>query len=175
MEKEKFEKSHVGERRERRPNGDVYIFERVTAYDKTKKRSITISQKLKGKILAGTTEMIATRAKCKKIATPEITRKHTGLTDILDWIGKASGIDNDLSLAFSDGEATKITSIARYWLATNGNTLPRIESWQIMHKLPYTQGISKDVYSDLFSVCSSNINSLFFSFRLFTFCKFIVY
>ncbi len=35
MEKEKFEKSHVGERRERRPNGDIYIFERITTYDKT--------------------------------------------------------------------------------------------------------------------------------------------
>ncbi len=160
MEKEKFEKSHVGERRERRPNGDIYIFERITTYDKTKKRSVTISQKLKGKILAGTTEMIATRAKCKKLTTPEITRKHTGLTDILDWIGKASGIDNDLSLAFSEGEAAKITSIARYWLATNGNTLPRIESWQIMHELPYMQGISKDVYSDLFKAVGVNENSI---------------
>ncbi len=160
MEKEKFEKSHVGERRERRPNGDIYIFERITTYDKTKKRSVTISQKLKGKLLAGTTEMIATRAKCKKLTTPEITRKHTGLTDILDWIGKASGIDNDLSLAFSDGEAAKIISIARYWLATNGNTLPRIESWQIMHELPYMQGISKDVYSDLFKAVGVNENSI---------------
>ena len=26
-------KTHVGERRERRPNGDIYLYERVTAYN----------------------------------------------------------------------------------------------------------------------------------------------
>jgi hypothetical protein len=26
-------KTHVGERREKRPNGDIYVYERITAYD----------------------------------------------------------------------------------------------------------------------------------------------
>lgn len=52
-------KKHVGIRRDTRPNGDVYVYERVTGYDETK----TISTRLLGKILAGTTEMIPTRPK----------------------------------------------------------------------------------------------------------------
>ncbi len=26
-------KTHVGERREKRPNGDIYVYERITAYN----------------------------------------------------------------------------------------------------------------------------------------------
>ena len=47
-------KTHVGERRERRPNGDVYLYERVTAYNEQARKTYTVSQKLKGKIKSGT-------------------------------------------------------------------------------------------------------------------------
>ena len=57
-------------------------------------------------------------------------RRHTGLTDILEWVGKYSGIDYDVQSSFSEGDAAKILSIARYWIGTSGNTLPRLESWQ---------------------------------------------
>nr|WP_179953082.1 hypothetical protein [Desulfobotulus mexicanus] len=43
-------KTHIGERREKRANGDIYIYERVTAYDEKAKKTYTVSQKLKGKI-----------------------------------------------------------------------------------------------------------------------------
>ena len=56
-------KTHVGERREKRPNGDIYTYERVTAYDEKTKKTYTVSQKLKGKIKSGTQEMIPTRPK----------------------------------------------------------------------------------------------------------------
>jgi hypothetical protein len=42
-------KTHVGERREKRPNGDIYVYERVTAYDEKTRKTYTVSQKLKGK------------------------------------------------------------------------------------------------------------------------------
>ena len=51
-------KTHVGERRERRPNGDIYIYERITAYNEKTGRTYTVSQKLKGKIKPGTREII---------------------------------------------------------------------------------------------------------------------
>ena len=41
-------------------------------------------------------------------------------------------------------------SIARYWIGSGGNTLPRLESWQVMHPLPYREGITEDVYGNLF-------------------------
>lgn len=145
-------KTHIGERREKRPNGDIYVYERITAYDAEKRKTYTVSQKLKGKIKAGTDELVPTRPKRKKGEEKEIkaTRTHTGLTDILKWVGKNSKIDRDLEASFSEGDAQKISSIAQYLLATNGNSLPRLESWQIMHPLPYTEGISEDVYGTLF-------------------------
>ena len=113
-------KNHVGERREKRPNGDIYVYERVTAYDKKLKKTYTVSQKLKGKIKFGTHELIPTRPKKRKGEndTVNTVRKHTGLTDILEWVGKTSNIDSDVFSSFSKGDAAKILSIARYWLAT---------------------------------------------------------
>jgi len=150
--------SHVGERREQRPNGDIYVYERITAYNKKTKKSYTVSQKLKGKIKSGTHEIVTTRPKKRKgeRSVSGAERRHTGLTDILEWIGSTSGIDEDVLSSLSDGDAAKTLSIARYWIGTGGNTLPRLESWQIMHDLPYSDGISEDVYSDLFKAVGRN-------------------
>ncbi len=79
-------KTHVGERRERRPNGDVYLYERVTAYNEQARKSYTVSQKLKGKIKSGTQEVITTRPKKRKgegIVACAV-RRHSGPTDILE-------------------------------------------------------------------------------------------
>jgi len=145
-------KTHVGERRERRSNGDIYIYERITAYNEKTRNTYTVSQTLKGKIKYGKQEMVPTRPKKRKGERGFINagRKHTGLTDILELVGKASGIDDDVFSSFSEGDAAKMLSIARYWIGSGGNTLPRLESWQIMHTLPYREGISEDVYGDLF-------------------------
>lgn len=151
-------KTHVGERRELRPNGDIYVYERVTAYNEKTRKSYTVSQKLKGKIKFGKQEIVPTRPKKLKgeLCVISAVRKHAGLTDILDWVGKVSGIDDDVHYSFSDGDAAKTLSIARYWIGAGGNTLPRLESWQIMHDLPYSEGISEDVYSDLFKAIGRN-------------------
>ena len=151
-------KTHVGERREQRPNGDIYVYERITAYNEKTRKSYTVSQKLKGKIKSGTQEMIPTRPKKRKgeASLTVAERTHTGLTDILEWVGKASGIDADVEFSFSTGDAAKTLSIARYWIGTGGNTLPRLESWQVMHRLPYCDGITEDVYGELFKVLGRN-------------------
>lgn len=151
-------KTHVGERRERRPNGDIYIYERVTAYDEKTRRTYTVSQKLRGKIKAESQEMTPTQPKRRKGEGAPATamRRHSGLTDILEWIGQSSGIDDDVRSSFSEGEAAKILSIARYWIGSGGNTLPRLEGWQVMHPLPYPDAITKDVYGDLFKHVGCN-------------------
>ena len=162
-------KTHVGQRRERRPNGDVYLYERVTAYNEQARKTYTVSQKLKGKIKSGTQEVITTRPKKHKgegvVACA--VRKHSGLTDILEWVGTASGIDDDLRSSFSEGDAAKILSIARYWIGSGGNTLPRLEGWQVMHSLPYSEAITEDVYGDLFKSVGRNEDGVqrYFSFR----------
>ena len=161
MAKKVTGKTHVGELREKRPNGDIYVYKRITAYNPKTKRTYTVSAHLKGKIKAGTKELVPTRPKRPKgqagIASSTVAvRSHTGLTDILEWAGQASGIDSGVYNSFHAGDAAKILSIARYWVATDGNTLPRIESWQNMHNLPYPHGISEDVYSDLFKSVGCN-------------------
>ena len=162
-------KTHVGQRCERRPNGDVYLYERVTAYNEQARKTYTVSQKLKGKIKSGTQEVITTRPKKHKgegvVACA--VRKHSGLTDILEWVGTASGIDDDLRSSFSEGDAAKILSIARYWIGSGGNTLPRLEGWQVMHSLPYSEAITEDVYGDLFKSVGRNEDGVqrYFSFR----------
>lgn len=148
-------KTHVGQRRETRPNGDVYVYERVTGYDPKTQKTKTLSTRLLGKIPAGSSEMVPTRPKktASSVAKGPITadRKHIGLQKILEWAGRASGIDEDLQKCFELGDALKLSSIARYWVATDGDTLPRIESWQLMNQLPYTSPITQDVYGKLFA------------------------
>ena len=56
-------KDHVGRRIQRQKNGDIYILERTTRYDQATKKTVTVGQRLLGKIVAGTTEMVPTRAK----------------------------------------------------------------------------------------------------------------
>jgi hypothetical protein len=162
-------KTHVGERRERRPNGNIYIYERITAYNEKTQKTYTVSQRLKGKIKSGTQEITPTRPKKRKGEGGIIraVRRHTGLTDILEWIGKASGIDHDVLSSFSEGDATKILSIVRYWIGSGGNTLPRLESWQVMHSLPYREPITEDVYGDLFKDVGRNEDGIqsYFSSR----------
>lgn len=64
-------------------------------------------------------------------------------------------------------------SVARYWTANPGGTIPRKEEWQIDHMLPYEDGLSEDMCYDLmtsigegasvqqnyFSACASRMPS----------------
>lgn len=67
------------------------------------------------------------------------------MMDIIDHIGKISGIDDAVFENTDIGTAQKILSLARYLLATNGQSLPGIQTWQFTHPLPYEEGISEDV------------------------------
>jgi transposase len=62
----------------------------------------------------------------------------------LDWVGKKSGIDQDLLNSTDRATAEKVLSIARYWTANPGKTMPYIEEWQITHEIPYADGLSQD-------------------------------
>ncbi|MCR4891388.1 MAG: transposase [Lachnospiraceae bacterium] len=127
-------------------NGDTYIYEVTTKYNPDKRYNEHVSSKLIGKILKGGEEIVSTRprrsTKCEK---PKAVRKTVGVTDILDWIGRESGIDSDLLLSTDKGTAQKIMSIARFWMANPDKSIRRIEEWQIDHCIPYTDGMSEDM------------------------------
>jgi hypothetical protein len=122
-----------------------YIYERITKYNPEKHFNEVISNHLIGKIPAGKTEMVSTRPHRAKTSVPEFAScKRVGVTDILEWIGRESGVDQDLLHAADRATAEKILSIARYWSANPGKTIPFIEEWQISHDIPYQDGISQD-------------------------------
>ncbi len=138
-------------------NGDTYILERRTIYDPEKKYTKVLSTKLIAKIPKGSEIPVPTRPKRGKNsvsdAKPEIVsekRTHVGMMEIIGHIGSVSGIDNAIYSSTDMATAQKVISLARYLLATNGQSLPGILTWQYNHPLPYEDGITEDVYHNLF-------------------------
>lgn len=142
---------------QKQKNGDIYVIERKTQYDPIKKYNKVLSSKLISKIPKGESEPVQTRPKRpykikveEKSDLLEATREHVGMMDIIEHIGKVSKIDEAIYNSTDLATAQKIISVARYLLATDGQTLPGIATWQYNHKLPYEEGISEDIYHDLF-------------------------
>ena len=142
-------------------NGDIYVLERQTIYHPDKKQTKVLNTKLLSKIPKGSEIPVQTRPKKPKFdkkakiiveTTGEITasRDRIGMMEIINHIGTASGIDDGIYGNTDIGTAQKTISLARYLLATNGQSLPGILTWQFNHPLPYEEGLSEDIYHDLF-------------------------
>lgn len=168
---------HVGERRETRPNGDVYVYERVTEYDPETKRTKTVSTRLLGKIPAGSTEMIPTRPKRRKTvgetqALASSSPSSSSLPaeerfrSLLDWAGEASGIDADLREVFPDAAALGIAAVARFRIASEGASLSRLEAWGVTHPLPSPEPLTEEDCEALFEVLGRSEAAMDLFFRL---------
>ena len=164
--------------RQLQKNGDIYVIERKTTYDPVKKYNVVLSSRLIGKIPKDGTSIVPTRPKRAKdekasdsvMPVPAITasRKKVGMMDIIDHIGSASGIDAAIYNNTDIGTAQKLLSLARYMVATNGQSLPGITAWQFTHPLPYEYGLSEDIYHALFEDVGRNESLMqnFFASRL---------
>ena len=164
--------------RQTQKNGDIYVIERKTQYDPAKKYNVVLSSRIVGKIPKGETSVVSTRPKRRtgeKMSIShapdlqvEATRRKVGMMDIIDHIGKSSGIDDAIYASADQGTAQKILSLARYLLATNGQSLPGITTWQFTHPLPYGEGLSEDTYHDLFETVGRDetLMQSFFAARL---------
>ena len=163
---------------QRQKNGDIYVLERRTQYDPVKKYNVVLSTRLIGKIPKDGETMVPTRPKRpvgeKSSNLPgsapavSATRRKVGMMDIIDHIGKSSGIDDAIYANTDQATAQKILSLARYLLATNGQSFPGITTWQYTHPLPYEYGLSEDVYHELFERIGRNESLIqsFFASRL---------
>ncbi len=159
-------------------NGDIYVIERQTRYDPAKKYNVVLSSRIIGKIPKGEESVVPTRPKRDKGekasnssgAMPVVSafRKKVGMMDIIDHIGTVSGIDDAIYSSTDRGTAQKILSLARYLLATNGQSLPGITTWQYTHPLPYEEGLSEDLYHNLFETVGrdESLMQSFFASRL---------
>ncbi len=144
-------------------NGNIYVYTRTYYYDERLHKNVDVSRKLEYKIVNGVKQPTRPKASsgsksCKKNdgCTEEndsisVEYNRVGANELCDFIGKKSGIDQDLFDVFSDvGMSQKAISIARFWLCTGGHSLPFIQEWQLNHKLPYKDGITEDIYHKLF-------------------------
>ena len=167
-------KTHNGQVRVTQKNGDVYVYERVTAYNPDTMKTYTVKKTLIGKIPFGQNEMIPTRPKKKSLkGSPDVetvvqaSRTRVGATDILKWVGEESGITEHLHSSFPEGDAQKIETVAQYFVATDGRTIPHLEKWQFEHETPYRDGMSEDCCGRLFEDLAMNESGIqsYFSHR----------
>lgn len=101
------------------------------------KKSVIVSSELAEKHLSSAHQISA-------------SRNRVGMMNIIDHIGKTSGIDSAIYANADSGTAQKIISLARYLFAADGQSLPGIATWQYNHPLPYSEGISEEIYHRLF-------------------------
>lgn len=167
-------KTHNGQVRVTQKNGDVYVYERVTAYNPDTMKTYTVKKTLIGKIPSGQNEMIPTRPKKKSLKGSkdvepivQASRTRTGATDILKWVGEESGITEHLHSSFPEGDAQKIETVAQYFVATDGRTILHLEKWQFEHETPYRDGMSEDCCVRLFEDLAMNESGIqsYFSHR----------
>ena len=153
----------------------TYVYERTVKYNPKLRRNDIISSKLIGKITPESKgEIIPTkfRAKPQKKTTEpkDISRYHMGMMSLLEWIGDVTGIDSDLKKVMPEAKygplAERISSIARFWVATGGDTLPDMYAWQVKHGIAPENMISESVYHDVFELLGTNENIIQNYFRL---------
>jgi len=138
-------------------NGDIYVYQRQVVYNPSIKNNTILNSKLISKIPKGTDNMVPTRPKRVKVENESdnskivASRNRVGMMRIIDHIGKISGIDEGVYRGTDLGTAQKILSIARFFLATDGHSLPLLGTWQFSHPLPYEDGLSEAVYGELFA------------------------
>lgn len=140
-------------------NGDIYIYEVTTRYNPEKRYNEHVSSKLLGKKSPDGTGILPTRPR-KTPGTNETAavRRTVGAMDILEWIGRESGIDDDMLSSADIGTAQKVISIARFWMANPDKSIRRIEEWQISHTLPYREGLSEDTCYSLMKDLGQDIS-----------------
>lgn len=145
-------------------NGTVYVYRRISAYNKEKGYYVSKEQKLLGKKDAETGEIVPTRPKApngtrRKYASDNkensagvaASRIRAGASAIAAHIGAASGIDADVYASCDEATAKKIIALARYYLMSDGEAISHIGKWQLTHEMePYGYPISEDAAHDLF-------------------------
>lgn len=145
-------------------NGTVYVYRRISAYNKEKGYYVSKEQKLLGKKDAETGEIVPTRPKApngtrRKYASDNkensagvaASRIRAGASAIAAHIGAASGIDADVYASCDEATAKKIIALARYYLMSDGEATSHIGKWQLTHEMePYGYPISEDAAHDLF-------------------------
>ena len=173
MARPRSDKVRIKTVRNRTKNGTVYVYERKVRYNPENGYDDVLESRLVGKILPGSEEIIPTRVYRRSNGggdggQPPVppsdgrqenagdgsgsvlaVRRHAGLTALLEFAGKATGIDEDVGYATEesrDGETLppkvaallrdRIISLARFWTGSSGMAVNHVSDWQLTHDLP---------------------------------------
>ena len=169
--------------KQKRANGIVYVIRRTVSYDPETRRNKVLKTEIIGKLDADG-NVVPTRFKAPAVTTGPAAKKKTsggqdasgsvsggadrggnppagktrrlkyGLMSLLEWAGKASGIDDDLREAMpeqvSGSLAERIIAMARFWVATGADTFSDMHAWQIMHGIEKENMISEELSRKIF-------------------------
>ena len=173
MARPRSDKVRVKTVRNRTKTGTVYVYERKVRYNPENGYDDVLESRLVGKILPGSEEIIPTRVYRRSngggdggqppvppsdgrqenagdgSGSVPAVRRHAGLTALLEFAGKATGIDEDVGYATEesrDGETLppkvaallrdRIISLARFWTGSSGMSVNHVSDWQLTHDLP---------------------------------------
>ena len=124
----------VREVKVRHKSGVTYVERRQYRYDPKLGHNVVLKSERIGKIDPETNQIVPCRPKRKKneptqaaepvaADNPSATRARTGLSDLFDWAGKSSGLEECVRHSFNaGGDADKILSVARYLVASIAST-----------------------------------------------------
>lgn len=152
--------------------GITYAYDNKAYWDPVKKQS-RAKRKLLGKVDPATGEIVPTRAYKKRaieshekpkqgpipVATTE--RQFMGASYLLDQIGKATGVEEDLKACYPQ-EYKQILSLAYYLILEENNSLSRFSHWHRLHRHPYGKDIASQRCSELFQSITEEQRMVFF-------------
>ena len=150
--------------------GVTYAYESTSYWNKEKKQSrsrrhlIGIVDPVTGDINPTTKKK---RASAKTVIKQEelvwltASRTFYGATYLLDCIGSAAGIVDDIKECFPDC-CTQILSIAYYLILEDRNPLSRFPKWSKLHTHPHNQIIASQRSNEIFASISESSRMHFF-------------
>jgi transposase len=153
--------------------GITYAYESVSYWDKKKQQS-RAKRKCIGRLDPETQKIIPTRkrkkpaveekAKRGPVPAPCLARNFYGATYLFDYIGKATGVTQDLKACFPESYR-QILSIAYYLILEDRNPLSRFPRWAAIHRHPHGENISSQRSSELFASITEEARLRFFQLQ----------
>ena len=155
-------------------SGITYVYESVSYWDKEKKQPRS-KRTLIGRLDPETGNIVPTDGRGKRrnrkeeVAPPKrgpvpavrTERLFFGATYLLDQIGLATGITEDLKTCFPS-TYKQILSIAYYLVLEDLNPLYRFKKWASLHRHPYGKDIPSQRSTELFQSITEEAKMQFF-------------
>jgi len=145
-------------------SGITYVYESVSYWDKEKQQP-RAKRTLIGRRDPQTGEVVPTDGRGKRrheiqdnlqaakpgpVPVTAVNRRFYGATYLLDEIGRALGLSEDLKQCFPN-TYKQVQSIVYYLILESDSPLFRFEKWSILHRHPYDKNITSQRSSELFA------------------------